>query len=153
MEPYCALFAQFLVTLLLSSFKIFSETIFGRFLIDFRPLGGTKNIEKPMVFEHFCFFSQLANKRPLDQFFGQLGLQLGVQNLPKSLPRGLQNRSKIETKNKSKNDVHFGQIFDRFSSIWASMLAPKRGGRRGVEGTFGDLVGSWGQDGPQTQQR
>ena len=50
-----------MVALLLSSFKAFSETIFGRFLIDFRPLGGTKNIEKLMVFLTFLFFLLLRS--------------------------------------------------------------------------------------------
>ena len=50
LEPCWALFEPFLVALLLSSFKIFSETIFGRFLIDLRPLGTPKTIEKLMVF-------------------------------------------------------------------------------------------------------
>ena len=46
-----------------------------------------KTLKKQMVFEHFCFFSQLANKRPLDQCFGQLCFQLGVHFFPKSFPR------------------------------------------------------------------
>ena len=50
LEPCWAFFETFLGALLLSSFKMLLETIFDRFLIDFRPPGTSKNIKKPMVF-------------------------------------------------------------------------------------------------------
>ena len=42
-------------------------------------------------FSVFCYFGQLANKRPYDRFFGQLGSQFGTQNSPKIYPRGSQD--------------------------------------------------------------
>ena len=53
---------------------------------------GAKSIEKTIVWKHFCYFGQLANKRPYDRFFSQLGSQLGTQNPPKIHPRGSQNQ-------------------------------------------------------------
>ena len=75
LEPCWALFEPFLVALLLSSFKIFSETILGRFFIDFRPLGGTKNIEKLMVFNIFAFFASSLLRPILDRFWVDFGTQ------------------------------------------------------------------------------
>ena len=44
LEPCWALFGPFLGALLLSSFKMLLETIFVRFFINFRRLGGTKTL-------------------------------------------------------------------------------------------------------------
>ena len=93
-----------------------------------------------MVFEHFCFFSQLANKRPLDQFFGQLGLQLGVQNSPKSLPRGLQNRSKIEQKISQKMVSILDQFLTDFRRFGPPCWPPRGGDEGGSKALLGVLL-------------
>ena len=82
LEPCWAFFEPFLVALLLSSFKIFSEAIFGRFLIDFRPLGGTKTLKNQWFFNIFAFFASSLLRPILDRFW----VDFGTQNRPKMDP-------------------------------------------------------------------
>ena len=84
LEPCWSDFGAFLGVVLLSSFKIHWEAIFDRFFIDFRPLGGTKNIEKTMVFQHFCFSSLFALETDSGPILGRFWS-----------PKSTQNRSRI----------------------------------------------------------
>ena len=93
---------------------------------------GAKNIEKPQLVKHFCYFGKLANKRPYDWFFGQVGLQLETQNLPKLDPRGFQNRWKRAFKIWCKLAWNLEPSWDGFGWIWGQLgsqvgakLAPK----------------------------
>ena len=49
-----------------------------------------------MVLQGFCYFSQVANKRPYDQYLGQHDPQLDPQNPPEFVPRWSPNRSKTK---------------------------------------------------------
>ena len=81
----------------------------------------------------------------VDQLLIDLGKFLGAKMAPKS------NKNRRQ-KNKKLIPVwtDFSLIFRRF---WSPSWPPTGGGRRGVEHTFGVIVGSLGQDGPKTPPR
>ena len=59
--------------------------IFGQFGLEVGRPRDQKTLKNKWFLIIFDFSDNLPNKRPLDQFVGQLGLHLGVQNPPKSL--------------------------------------------------------------------
>ena len=57
-----------------------------------------KSVELSANLVLFCYVGHLANKKPYDRFFSELGPQLGTKNPPKSLPKTIKNQSKITYK-------------------------------------------------------
>ena len=102
---------------MLTNFLLEFWSVWVRFLLNFASKlegrGSQKNW-KTIVLKHFCYFGQLANKRPYDWFFNQLGPQLGTQNPSKTFPRGSQNQQKINQKQRPRYDP----FFYRFSRFW-----------------------------------
>ena len=117
----------FLGVVLASSFKIDFMFDFDRFLIDLPPSETTKNIEKPMVFKHFCFFCFFA----LETDFGPI---LGRFWDPKSIKNGSRKQSQEALKHDTKK-VGQKRARERSGPLRAGV------GEGGLGGSWGCQVG------------
>ena len=80
-----------------------------------------------------------------DWFLEPSWVDFGTVLATKLEPSWSQMLPKPNTKSNQKNYHFLEALRNDFGWILASKLVPKKRGRRGVERTFGALVGSWGQ--------